>query len=277
MATGSRTGVSTTEFVTSGDGTRIAFDRTGDGPALVLVAGATANRSFPNPLGGLLASDYTVFNYDRRGRNESADTPPYAVEREIEDIEALIREAGGSAFVFGMSSGAVLALEAAAARLAITKLALYEPPFIVDDSRAPVPADYVKRMKEAIASGRPGDAVEVFMTDAVGMPAEAVASMRKEQMWPALEAVAHTIPYDGEIMEGLMSGKPFPPERGSRWASMTVPTLVMDGGASEQFMHSGADALAAVLPSAQRETLEGQTHDVKPEVLAPVLKKFFGS
>jgi pimeloyl-ACP methyl ester carboxylesterase len=268
-------GVMTTEFVTSKDGTRIAFDRTGEGPPVILVAGATANRSFPNPLSALLAPNFTVFNYDRRGRNESGDTPPFAVEREIEDIEALIEEAGGSAYAYGISSGAVVALEAAASGLAITKLALYEAPLILDGSRPPVPADYVRQLQESVSSGHPGDAVEIFMTKAVGIPAEFVAGMRSQPMWPALEAVAHTIAYDGAFMEGLMFGKPIPPERAKRWASISVPTLVIDGGASEPFMHGGAEALAKVLPNARRDTLDGQTHDVNPEVLAPVLVEFF--
>jgi pimeloyl-ACP methyl ester carboxylesterase len=267
--------VATTEFVTSKDGTRIAFDRTGEGPPVILVAGALANRTFPNPLGALLAPNFTVFNHDRRGRNESGDTPPYAVEPEIEDIEALIKEAGGTAFVFGMSSGAVLGLEAAARLPAITRLALYEAPLIVDDSRPPVPADYVEQVEEAVSAGRPGDAVEIFMTKAVRVPADFVAGMRSQPMWPALEAVAHTIAYDGAFMEGLMYGKPLPPERAKRWASISAPTLVLDGGASEQFMHSGADALAKILPDGQRRTLDGQTHDVDSEILAPVLTEFF--
>jgi pimeloyl-ACP methyl ester carboxylesterase len=218
-----------TEFVTSKDGTRIAFDRTGDGPPVILVSGALGNRSWPFPLGGLLAPHYTVFKYDRRGRNESGDTPPYAVEREIDDIDALIREAVSSAFVHGMSSGAVLALEAAAAGLAIKKLALYEPPLIIDDSRPPVPADYTEHLKELAASGRRGEAVEYFMTAAVRVPDDYVSQMRKQPMWPGLEAVAHTLAYDGTIMEGLMLGKPLPPERAKRWASVTAPTLFSTG------------------------------------------------
>jgi pimeloyl-ACP methyl ester carboxylesterase len=269
--------VATTEFVTSKDGTRIAFDRTGDGPPLILVPAAIMNRSFPNPLVALLAPHFTVYHYDRRGRNESGDTAPYAVEREIEDMEAVLTAAGGSAHVYGPSSGAVVALEAAAAGLEITKLALYEPPLILDASRPPAPTDYVNRLNDAVAAGRPGDAVEIFMKEAVRVPPEEVSGMRNTPMWPALEAVAHTIAYDGAFMEGLMYGKPLPPDRAKRWASISVPTLVLDGGASEQFMHTGADALAEVLPNAQRRTLEGQTHDVKPEVLAPVLSDFFKS
>jgi pimeloyl-ACP methyl ester carboxylesterase len=268
-------GVSTTEYVTSKDGTRIALDRTGEGPPVILVSGALGNRSFPNPLGGLLAPRHTVIYYDRRGRNESGDTPPYAVGREVEDIDALIGEAGGTVNVFGRSSGAVLALEAAARALAITKLALYEPPLIIDDSRPPVPADYVPHIEELLREGRRGDAVEYLMMVTVRAQAEIIAGMRREPMWPGLEAVAHTIPYDGAITEGLVSGRPLPSDRVQRWASFTGPTLVIDGGASEQFMHSGADALAKVLPNAQRRTLEGQTHDVNAEVLAPVLGDFF--
>ena len=182
--------------VTSKDGTTIAFDRSGEGPALILVGGALQHRAIdPSTvqLASLLAPSFTVYHYDRRGRGDSGDTVPYAVEREIEDIDALIQEAGGSAFVFGMSSGAVLALDAAAGGLAITKLALYEPPMVVDDSRPPVPKDYVARLTELASSGRPGDAIEVFMTEGVGLPAEAVAPMRGAPFWPAFEAVAHTL------------------------------------------------------------------------------------
>jgi pimeloyl-ACP methyl ester carboxylesterase len=267
-------GVATTEFVTSKDGTRIAYDRIGNGPPLVLVAGAVMNRAFPNPLGSLLAADFTVFNYDRRGRNESGDTQPYAMEREIEDLEAVVKESG-PAFVLGMSSGAVLALEAAAAGLPIKKLALYEPPLLVDDSRPPAPADYVKRLREAVSAGHPGEAVEIFMREAVLVPPEEVAGMRNSPMWPAMEAIAPTLAYDGVIMDGLILGKTFPAERAKRWASVTIPTLIMNGGAGWPFMQTGADALAEVMPNARRKTLEGQTHDVNPEVLAPVLKEFF--
>src|SRR2546421_7197857 len=175
--------------VISKDGTPIAFDQSGQGPALILVASATATRLAEASLAAVLAPHFTVFAYDRRGRGESGDTVPYAVEREVEDIDALINEAGGSAFVFGHSSGAVLALEAA--RLLptkITKLAVYEPPFIIDDSRPPVPRDYVAHLNELLAAGRRGGAVEYFMTDAMLVPAEMVAPMRNTPMWPPIEA-----------------------------------------------------------------------------------------
>src|SRR5262245_14652384 len=182
--------------VHSKDGTKIAFDRSGAGPAVILVGGAIQHRSIdPRTahLAALLAQTFTVFHYDRRGRGESGDTPPYAVEREVEDIEALIKAAGGAAFLFGNSSSAVLALEAARPSgrpgLAITKLALYEPPFIVDDSRPALPEDYVAQLTELIAAGRRGDAVEYFMTQSVGMAAQFVTPMPTETFWPAVEAV----------------------------------------------------------------------------------------
>jgi hypothetical protein len=258
--------------VISKDGTAIAFDRSGQGPAVLLVGGALGDRSASEPLAALLAKHFTVFNYDRRGRGESSDTPPYAVEREIEDLDALINAGGGSAFVLGGSSGAVLALEAAAHGLAITRLALYEPPFIVDESRPPLPEDYVPQLNKMVASGKRGDAVAFFMTRAVGMPAEAIVPMRQTPFWPTLEAAAHTLAYDGTIMGETMSGHPLP--RG-RWGSVTVPTLVMDGGASPAWMRNAVQALVDALPSAQRVTLEDQTHVVSPEALAPVLIAFF--
>lgn len=260
--------------VTSKDGTTIAFDRSGEGPAIVLVGGAFQHRAIdPSTarLAELLAPDFTVYHYDRRGRGESRDTAPYAVEREIEDIEALIQDAGGSAYVFGMSSGAVLALHAAAAGPAITKLALYEPPFIVDDSRPRVPQDHTRRLVGLLAEGRRGDAVELFMTEAVGMPAEAVAPMRGAPFWSAFESVAHTLPYEAAIMGDTLSGQPL---SAGRWRAVTVPTLVVDGGASPAWARNAVEALVEVLPDAQRRTLEGQTHQVDPEVLAPVVAEF---
>lgn len=260
--------------VISKDGTAIAFDQSGQGPAVILVTGALGDRSASEPLATLLAQHFTVFNYDRRGRGESSDTLPYAVEREIEDIDALIKEAGGSAFVLGGSSGAILALEAAAHGLAIAKLALYEPPFIVDESRPPLPEDYVIRLNEMVASGQRGDAVAFFMTRAIGLPADAVVPMRQTPFWPTLEAAAHTLAYDGAIIGDTMSGNPLPKDR---WTSVTAPTLVMDGGASPAWMRHAVHALVNVLPHAQRRTLEDQTHVVSPEALAPVLIAFFNS
>jgi pimeloyl-ACP methyl ester carboxylesterase len=260
-------------IVISKDGTPIVFDQSGQGPAIILVAGANATRLAEVSLAAALAPHFTVFAYDRRGRGDSGDTAPYAVEREVEDIDALITEAGGLAFVFGHSSGAVLALEAA--RLLggrIEKLAMYEPPFIIDDSRPPVPQDYVPHLNELIAAGRRSEAVEYFMTDMMLVPAEMVAQMRNTPMWPQLEAVAHTIPYDGTIMGDTMSGNP---STLRKWASVTVPTLVMVGEASSVFFHNGAQALVDILPNAKSRTLAGQDHGPADEVLTPALVEYF--
>lgn len=264
--------------VHSQDGTPIAFDQYGEGPSVILVGGAFQHRAIDprtTELAALLAPHFTVLHYDRRGRGDSGDTAPYAAQREVEDLEALIDAAGGSALVFGMSSGSALALDAANQLGGkVKKVAVYEPPFIVNDERPPVPQDYLARIKELISEGRRGDAVAYFMVHAAEVPEEFVAQMRQEPFWPAFEAVAHTLPYDATLMEGTMFGKALPAER---WASVVVPTLVLDGGASPAYMHSGAQALADALRDAQRRTLEGQTHEVAPEILAPVLQAFFAN
>jgi pimeloyl-ACP methyl ester carboxylesterase len=261
-----------TETVRSRDGTTIAFERSGSGPALVLVGGALSDRSAAGPLVSEMTDGLTLVAYDRRGRGDSGDTPPYALEREVEDVAALIDATGGSANVFGHSSGAALSLEAAAHGLPITKLALYEPPFIVDDTRPPLPEDYVAHLDELVANDRRGDAVEYFLTVGVGLPAEMVAGMRDSPAWPFMQAVAHTITYDGRVMGDQVSGSPKPLER---WASATVPALVMDGGASPPWQHNAVRALVDVLPNVEHRTLEGQDHGPAPEVLAPALTEFF--
>ena len=253
--------------VQSKDGTSIAFDRSGEGQAIVMVGGGSVDRMANAPLAALLTEYFTVFNYDRRGRGDSGDTAPYAVEREIEDIDALINEAGGSASVYGTSSGAARALEAAAGGLAITKLVLWEPPYILDESRRP-PAVTARTYTELVAAGRRGDAVEYFMTKVVGLPPEFVAQARNAPWWPAQEALAHTLAYDATIMGDYS----LPTEL---LASVTTPTLVIDGGASFPWMSETARAIAGVLSDARRRTLEGQTHDVAPEAIAPVLVEFF--
>src|SRR5918993_6056928 len=238
--------------VTSSDGTTIAFDRLGDGPAVIVVGGQLADRALTRPTAEELAKHFTVFNYDRRGRGDSGDTAPYAVEREIDDIEALIEAAGGSAPVFGISSGAALALEAANHGLAIDKLALYEAPFIVDDSRAPVPDDYLQRLEGLVASDRRGDAIRLFMRQGVGLPAVFVAMMRIMPAWSKLKAVAPTVIYDAAIVDDYQKGKPLPSDR---WTSVTMPTLVAVGGKSPDWMRNGMRALADVL-DAKHSTLE---------------------
>ena len=260
--------------VTSKDGTKIAYETKGSGPAVILVDGALCYRSFgPMPhLAELLAPRFTVYTYDRRGRGESSNSRPYAIEREVEDIDALIQEAGGSAFVYGISSGACLALEAAI-KLGgkIRKLAMYEPPYNSEKSAMQAWKDYRKQLAEALAAGRRGDAVALFM-QLVGTPADQVDGMRHAPVWPMFEAVAPTLAYDAAAM-GEDRAVPV-----NRAAKVTVPALVMDGGANlalMPFMHATAAALAKAIPHAQQRTLEGQTHDVNLEVLAPVLVEFF--
>ena len=259
--------------VTSNDGTRIAFDRTGAGPAVILVDGAMCYRaSGPmGPIATLLAQRYTVFTYDRRGRGDSTNVQPYAVEREVEDLQALIAEAGGSALVCGLSSGAALALEAAHRGAPISKLALFEAPFFVDDTRTPLPADFISRLDQAVASNQRGDAVSMFMK-LVGVPAFFIALMRFLPPWKKLTSVAHTLPYDMQIVSEHQWGRPLSP---TRWAGATMPAMVIDGGKSPVWMRNAARELAGVLPRARYETLPGQTHMVQAKVLAPALVKFF--
>ena len=260
--------------VTSKDGTDIAYEKQGTGPAVILVDGALCYRSFGpmQHLGELLAPHFTVFTYDRRGRGESSNSRPYAVEREVEDIDAVIQKAGGGAFVYGISSGACLALEAAI-KLGgkIKKLALYEPPYNSEKDAQQAWKEYRKQLAELLKADRRGDAVALFM-QFVGTPVDQIDGMRQAPVWPVFEAVAPTLAYDAAAMgeDRLAPVK--------RAASITVPALVMDGGANlayMPFMHETATALAKAIPHAQQRTLEGQTHDVKLEVLAPVLVAFF--
>lgn len=259
--------------VTSQDGTRIAFDRVGAGPAVILVDGAMCYRaSGPMaPIAKLLAPYYTVFTYDRRGRGESTNVLPYSVAREVEDLQALIAEAGGSALVCGLSSGAALALEAAHQGAPISRLALFEAPFFVDDSRTPLPSDFISRLDQAVASNQRGEAVSMFMK-LVGVPAIFIALMRFLPPWKKLLAVAHTLPYDMRIVSEHQWGRPLSSER---WSGATMPAMVIDGGKSPAWMRNAARELAGVLPRARYETLPGQTHMVQAKVLAPALVKFF--
>ena len=255
--------------VASKDGTRIAYEKSGQGPAVVIVGGVAGDRSQQAPLAALLAKDFTVFNFDRRGHGESGMTEPYAVEREIEDIDAIIGAAGGSALVYGTSGCAVLALLAAAGGFAskMKKLALWEPPFIVEGSRPKVPADYKQQLMSLLAQNRRGDMVELFMTAAVGMPKEFVAPMRQAPFWAAQEAVAHTLVYDATIMGDYSLPR-------TRIARVQVPTLVIDGGQTP-WLSAAADAVAAALPKAERRTIAGQPHNVDAAALAPTLAEFF--
>ena len=260
------------EKLRSKDGTAIAYEQEGRGPALVLVDGALCSRAFGpmKAVSAALQSHFTVFRYDRRGRGDSGNTLPYSVEREIEDLGAVIAAAGGSAYVCGLSSGAALALETAACGAPVRKLALYEAPFIVDDTRPPLPGDFLANLKDAIAQDRRGEAVKQFMK-LVGVPGFGICMMRLMPVWRKLKAVAHTLPYDISIVAENQRGKPLPL---GRWAGATAPTLVMDGGKSPAWMRNAMKALADTLPNAKLQTLDGQTHMVNPKVLAPVLKSF---
>lgn len=262
--------------VISKHGATIAFDQSGTGQALILVGGMFEQRAMDSETAQLaalplLAQHFTVFHYDRRGRGDSTDTQPYAVEREIEDIEALIDEAGGSAFVSGISSGAALAFEAALALGGkVRKLAMYEAPYNDDEAARQAWRDFRKQLTRVLAEDRRGDAVGLFMT-LLGAPAEQLDEMRKYPMWPIWEAVAPTIAYDAAVLGEDAS---VPTDRAARIA---VPALIMDGGASYPFMHITAASLANAIPNAQHRTLEGQTHEVAAKAIAPVLVEFFNS
>ncbi|MFJ2862538.1 alpha/beta fold hydrolase [Kitasatospora sp. NPDC087314] len=258
--------------VVSADGTGIACSVTGSGPAVVLVDGALCHRGFgPAPaLAEQLAAHHTVWTYDRRGRGDSGDTAPFAVEREIEDLAAVITAAGGSAAVLGVSSGAALALRAAAQGVGISRLAVYEPPFSAEDGQRARFAQYVAELDAALADGRRGDAVAALMIFA-GMPAELLDGLRAAPMWPAFEAVAPTLPYDAAAL-GVHGGAAVP---GDVLGRVAVPTLVVDGGASPESLRAPARAVAAAVPGAEYRTLAGQTHEVAAEVLAPELVTFF--
>lgn len=257
--------------VISKDGTAIAFDQSGEGSPIILVAGAFTDRSQPilTQLAEILSPHFTVINYDRRGRGDSGDTTPYTVEREIEDLDVLIKEAGGSAFVCGFSSGAALTLEAAASGLAMKKLVLYEPPFRIAGGANQLPQDFAKHLEQLVSSGRRGDAAAYYMVQGAVMPAEVVAQMRTQPFWPMVESVAHTLVYDTTVMGNDALLRP------ERLSAITVPALVIDGGASPEWMRAAARAIAEVLPHVQHHTLEGQTHAVSPQALAPVLTEFF--
>lgn len=247
----------------SEDGTIIAFDQAGQGPPVILVMGAFNDRRTGAALAAFLAARFTVLSYDRRGRGDSGDGVHYAVERELEDLDAVIRAAGGSACVLGYSSGAALALEAAAHSAAITKVALYELPPAQS-------AQHAAELASLVSSGRRGDAVEYFQRRIVGIPEDVVAQVRHAPFRSALEAMAHTLVYDATIMrEGRLSA--------DLLAGVRQPTLAIAGGASPPVMREVADALVRSLPNGRTVTLDGATHDIVPAVLGPVLEQFFGA
>ncbi|HEY1703359.1 MAG TPA: alpha/beta hydrolase [Trebonia sp.] len=262
------------DTVTSADGTAIAYERIGDGRPVIIVDGALCYRAFGpgRPLATALSERFAVYLYDRRGRGESTDTQPYSVDREVEDLEAVIRQAGGSACLYGSSSGAALAFEAASRLDSVERVAGYEPPFIVDDTWPPA-GDAIARIEAHVAAGRRSAAVSAFLR-MVGTPAPAVAIMRLLPVGRKLSVVAHTLPYDLSIVGEYEQGKPLPE---GLWASVTAPALVMDGGKSPAWMRHGVRAVAYAVPGAQYRTIEGQNHMVSAGAVAPVLTDFFAA
>jgi pimeloyl-ACP methyl ester carboxylesterase len=263
----------------SRDGTTIAYELSGSGHPLILVSAALADRRSTAKLARCLCHHFQVVNYDRRGRGKSSDTLPYALEREVEDIEALIDDVGGSAGLFGSSSGAVLALEAAS-RLGnkVHGLFMYEPPFIVDHSHPPVPDDLSRQIEALVATNRRHDAVKLFFTRGMGIPSPFVTLMRFLMPgWSRMAGVAHTIPYDLAALAGTQTGTNLPAQR---WHSLTAPLQVMVGGKSEAFFHTGAKALADALPKAQYRSLERGSHatvEMAPKAVAAAIVGFFSS
>jgi pimeloyl-ACP methyl ester carboxylesterase len=254
------------DFQSSADGTKIAFERTGEGPPLIIIGGALNSRRSADGLVPWLASHFTVYAYDRRGRGESSDTLPYSPGREIEDLEAIIGAAGGSAYAYGHSSGAILALEAAAGGAGIAKLAAYEPPYLTGHAPEESWESFRDRVQEALNGGDREGAVELFIRHTGSDFDEGIKTM---PWWPALLSVAQTLPYDLTL-----TGDGSVPERLS---SIQVPTLGIYGGASPSWAENAINAVAAAVPGMKKEKLDGQDHAVTSDAVAPVLIKFFNS
>ncbi|MDB5177014.1 MAG: alpha/beta hydrolase [Candidatus Saccharibacteria bacterium] len=253
--------------LTSKDGTTIAYDKKGQGPLLILILGALNRRSQGKKLTELLAGSFTVVSYDRRGRGDSTDTLPYSTEKEVEDIEALINELGGSAYLYGHSSGCVLALMAAKKMSDKVKaLALYELPYDADPSAQEISKAYRKELAQLLSQDKRGDAIALFVKS-VGVSDKQIAAMERLPMWKGLTAMAHTLAYDTiELMEQYPT---------TDIKDITTKTLIMYGTASPSFMDDTAQKLSEVMTNATIHPLEGQVHDVKADVLAPVLAEFF--
>lgn len=252
----------------SADGTSIAYQIHGEGPVVILVSGAMSTGGTVAPLAVALSDGFRVVVYDRRGRGESGDRQPYAVEREVEDLAALIEAVGGEAALYGTSSGGALVLHAAASGLAVRQVAVYEVPFAVYEGGAKERAEYTERLTEALAQGRRGDAVELFLR-LTGMAEQMIQGARQSPMWPGMETIAPSLAYDDAVMgDGLVPR--------DRLASIGVPVLAVAGSASPAWMREAARAVAETVPGGSYRSLEGQTHMVEPDVLAPVLAEFFG-
>ncbi len=257
------------EKVTSKDGTVIAYDRLGKGPAVIMTLGALNTRKSGSKLAKLLSARFTVISYDRRGRGNSTDTAPYSVQREVEDVAALIGVVGEPVFLYGHSSGGALALEAVMAlRKKVRKLAVYEVPYALDNGARRAATTYYKTLKSLLTTGRNDDAVALFI-GSVGVSDKQVQALKRMPMWKGLVRLAPTLAYDSTV---LGKGHALPKDRLS---GVTVPTLAMHGGAGAAFMGDVAREISETIPRAKLQTLPRQTHGVSPKVLAPVLEEFF--
>ena len=264
--------MSTSHTLTSADGTSIGYSVTGSGPVLVLVDGAFCSREFgPSPkVAAALAGAFTVVTYDRRGRGASGDTKPWSLEREVEDLAAIIDATGGRASLLGFSSGGALALETAARSSTVERVVAYEIPFVLDPTGNVMPDGFIEQIEAHVADDRPGDAARQFMLH-VGTPRPAVAVMRRLPMWKKLAAAGRTLPYDLRLLGDTQHGKPLPRER---FAAVSAPALVMAGGKSPEWMRTGAQAIAATLTNGTFQELPGQTHMVKAKTIAPPVAEF---
>lgn len=260
-------------FVTSKDGTRIGYSVVGAGPPIVLVDGAMCWRAMgpSTPLAEELKDSFTVYTYDRRGRGESGDTKPYATQREVDDLAAVVAAAGGSVAIYAISSGVILALEAANTIPGITSMVLYEAPVFTDTTRKPVPPDYVQRMDQLVANGDNAGAVKHFMQKGIAVPWYAVLMMQVFGMFKKMAPVGPTLPYDTAFVSPFWTHKPIPV---ARWSNVTVPVLTIGGGKSETWMQNGQEAIAANLSNARHKTLEGQNHMVAAKAISPMIKEF---
>lgn len=262
-------GPTTVETLTSTDGTPIAYQRTGAGPALVLVVGAFCDRTTTADLTPLLAPHFTVYEYDRRGRGSSGDSPEYSTEREVDDLAAVIAAAGGSAHVYGHSSGGALALEAAARGVPVTAVVAYEPPYTARDDGSGGSADLLEGVRARIAAGDRDGAAALFLQGA-GTPAEVLPMIRQSPGWPRMLELAPTLAYDLALTDGGVVPR-------ERLARIGVPTVAVSGGASPEWAARAGAAIADAVPGARHVVLAGQTHAVTHEAIAPVLIDAFGS
>lgn len=260
----------------SRDGSPIAYTVAGSGQPLILVDGAFCHRRFGANIGLAkeLEKDFTVITYDRRGRGESGNTLPYSPEREWEDLEALVEATGGDAFVYGISSGAALVMDAAQAGLPAQRLAVYEAPFITDSSRAPLPVEFASRIQGLVEQGKPGHAVQEFLKTGIGLPTWLVALLGIFPAWKSMKSMAHTLPYDIRILGDATRGKPLDPQR---WHRVQSPVLVMAGTRSPGWIQQSMQDWALALSKAEFQSLKGQNHQVNPRVMARTLTQWLNT